>query len=126
MHVLTQDDGEIMVDHRGSPGITAEHARSIGMDGVAMGEGTYVHAPTLGCVHCGSVQLVNPNRMRERPYCRTCDHYICDVCDPIRREADYVHRTIADVIEAVKSGKYLLEGSTHRPVLIPIGALNGR
>lgn len=125
MSSLTRFDGELMIDHRSCDGITPEHARSVGLDGVPLGRNTFNTVPTLGCNHCGSVVAVNPNRKRAREYCRTCDHYICDHCHAARTEADYVHRTTADIIEAVKSGRYELSGDLHRPILIPIGALNG-
>lgn len=35
---------------------------------------------TLTCSHCHRQQIVQPLRTRERPYCRKCDHYICDQC----------------------------------------------
>jgi hypothetical protein len=104
MHVLTASDGEATIDNRGSPGLTVEHARALGLDGVSLGEGTCVSFPTLGCIHCGSVVVINPNRVRERAYCRPCNHYICDCCDKERRMSDYLHHTIADVIEAIKKG----------------------
>lgn len=100
------------------------HARMLGLDGVDLGEGTHVHVPTLGCNHCGGCVILRPDRKRERPYCRLCDHYICDVCDPIRREADYQHLTIKGIIDAVSSGKYVLApGPMSRAKLIPVEAL---
>jgi hypothetical protein len=114
-----------MIDNRAGPGISQEHARRIGLEGVPMGENTYNHVPTLGCNHCGGVEVVNPNRTRERAYCRACDHRICDVCDKVRREPGYQHRTIGDLKAAVASGKYVLSpGPISRATLIPIGVFH--
>lgn len=122
MSSLKRYDGELMIDHRASPGLDQEAARAMGLEGVPIGESTYNTVPTLGCNHCGCVQIVNPNRKRERNYCRTCDHYICDVCHIVRTEANYVHRTIEDICEAVRSGNWqLAPGPLSRAVLIPTG-----
>lgn len=125
MGSLNRHDGELMLDNRASPGLSAEHAHQMGLEGVPMRGGTQCSVPTLGCNHCGGVEVVNPNRKRERAYCRTCDHRICDVCDRVRREADYVHRTIGDLKAALASGNYVLApGPLSRAVLIPIGVFH--
>jgi hypothetical protein len=115
-------DGEVMVDHRSSPGIPEDKARQMGLD-PRWGRGQ-VHAPTLGCPHCASVVVLNPWRTRDRAHCRVCDRYICDGCDAIRHESDYVHTTAAEVAEKVKSGRFVLIGPIARGKLIPIGELN--
>lgn len=33
---------------------------------------------TITCAHCHSIVVLNPQRTRERGYCRRCDHYVCD------------------------------------------------
>jgi hypothetical protein len=30
------------------------------------------------CIHCHAQVILNPERTRDREYCRRCDHYICD------------------------------------------------
>lgn len=123
MNSLKRHDGELDIDHRSSPGIDQELARLVGLEGVPMGEGTRNTVPTLGCIHCGGVVVLNPNRVRAREYCRTCDHYICDVCHVVRSEPDYKHRTINEIKEAVSSGKFVLApGPISRAILIPTGA----
>lgn len=37
-------------------------------------------AATSTCSHCQNVVVLNPDRTRPRNYCRSCDHYICDLC----------------------------------------------
>jgi hypothetical protein len=114
-------DGEILVDHRASPGIPAEIARRLGYAPEQVKEGAIFEAPTLGCPHCGSCVVMNPLRTRERAHCYQCNAYICDGCDAVRREPNYVHMTIEQIKEMVASGKYVLSGSMHRPTLTRTG-----
>jgi hypothetical protein len=118
-------DGEIFVDHRASPGIPPDIARRLGYAPEQVAEGTVFEAPTLGCTHCGSNVVLNPLRTRERAYCMSCNSYICDWCEAARREPDYVHRTINHIKEMVGSGRYVLSGSMHRPVLTKTGGSDG-
>lgn len=123
MPSMDRHNGEVTIDHRASPGYTPEQARVSGYVGLAVGEGQVTSLPTLGCPHCGGVQLMNPHRTRPREYCKICDKRICDFCHAFRCEPDYVHRTVQDIIEAIKSGKYTLApGPASRPRLIPTGA----
>ena len=39
---------------------------------------------TLTCSHCQTILIVNPLRTRERAYCSSCDHYLCDACGAAR------------------------------------------
>jgi len=111
-------DGEVMVDHRASPGIPAHLAAKFGYHPSQVAEGVVLEAATLGCPHCGSHVVLNPLRTRERAHCYQCNMYICDGCDFIRHEPDYVHRTITQVRELVSSGRYVMVGGTMgRPVL---------
>ena len=43
-----------------------------------------VEAATLTCSHCQTILIVNPLRTRERAYCSSCDHYLCDACGTAR------------------------------------------
>jgi hypothetical protein len=38
------------------------------------------------CNHCGAQVVKNPDRTRERGYCRGCDSVICDACSLIRAQ----------------------------------------
>jgi hypothetical protein len=42
--------------------------------------GGVMEAATFTCSHCQRVVVMNPDRTRERGYCRKCDHLICDEC----------------------------------------------
>lgn len=67
MHSKRSLEGYLLIDNRHAP--AAERA------------GTGVtEVPTLTCSHCHTQMVVNPMRTRERPYCRKCDHYLCDGC----------------------------------------------
>lgn len=83
MNSKKNHEGWLMIDHRASPGVSAEFVRGLGFDpencGIA-GEGEIFEAATITCSHCQTVLLKNPTRTRERGYCAKCDHYICDPC----------------------------------------------
>ena len=120
MPSLKRHDGELTIDHRASPGLTAEEARLCGLPGVQMGEGTCTGLATVSCSHCGGVWIVNPYRTRERPYCRACDHYICDGCKTASLQADYVHRTIDDLTNLIASGRWrIIGGPASSPIIVP-------
>ena len=72
--------GYLMVDHRASPGLSELEARQAGYDPKLSGEGKVYEADTMTCSHCKCVVVKNPFRVRERPHCFQCDHYICDIC----------------------------------------------
>ncbi len=74
-------EGEVLIDHRDSPGISEEMVRSTQLP-VGAGQGIF-EAPTYTCSHCQVVVVLNPKRNRERAWCRYCDHYICDKCGGI-------------------------------------------
>jgi len=68
--------GEVMIDHRVSPGVDAEFARPRGA--IPVPAGTLYEASTSTCSHCNRVTVCEAGV--ELPYCRGCDHYICRRC----------------------------------------------
>lgn len=74
-------EGELLIDHRCSPGISDQMVRAAQLP-VGAGKGLF-EAPTYTCSHCQHVVALNPARNRERAWCRYCDHYICDNCGAI-------------------------------------------
>ena len=118
--VKTSNDGEIMLDHSASPGFTPEQARKLGMPPELTGEGKKMHAPTLGCPHCGSHVMLNPLRKRPRGHCYKCNAYICDICYGVSKRPDYVHRTMSQIREMVHSGNWEMRGSMSLPLLVPL------
>ena len=115
----TSHDGELMLDHRASPGLTPEQAHRMGYDPQMVVGGKQVYAATLGCPHCGSHVLLNPFRKRERAHCYQCNQYICDICDGVRPESGYVHRTMKEIRDLLSTGKWEMRGTMSKPVLVP-------
>lgn len=70
-------EGEILIDHRASPGMTRAE---VGLDVPAVGRGEVYESPTLVCRHCQMTIVLEPKRTRERTWCAKCDRYICDDC----------------------------------------------
>jgi predicted RNA-binding Zn-ribbon protein involved in translation (DUF1610 family) len=71
-------EGYFATDHRGSPGVPDEIVVAQGLQPGA-GKGLFESA-TFTCSHCEAVVIKNPDRSRERAWCKKCDHYICDNC----------------------------------------------
>ena len=117
--VKSSHDGELMIDHRASPGFTREQARQRDLPYELVGEGKQMHAATLGCPHCGSHVLLNPMRKRPRAHCYQCNQYICDICDQARHEPGYVHRNMKEIRDLLATGKWLMLGTMSRPLLVP-------
>lgn len=100
-HSRKSQEGYLMIDHRASPGISEEVARLSGFDPAQCGEGKLFETATLTCMHCKIAVVKNPLRVRERPFCMKCNHYICDVCQSKTTQPDYVHAPFEKVIEDV-------------------------
>jgi hypothetical protein len=83
--------GELMIDHRASPGLPPEIARQCGFDPALAGEGRLFEVATLTCAHCKVVQAKNKYRIRSRERCEKCNHYVCDHCYRKMQKPDYVH-----------------------------------
>ena len=118
--LLTSHDGEVHLDHRASPGISATWAERHDLPVPLVGEGRQMTAPVLGCPHCGSAVMLNPMRKRPRALCYKCSRYICDICDAVSHQPGYVHRTIEEIATLVHSGKWQLSGSMSKPILTPV------
>lgn len=71
-------EGELLIDHRNSPGVPVDILKSSGLP-LEAGRGVYESA-TYTCGHCQAIVVMNPNRTRERHVCRGCMHVICDGC----------------------------------------------
>lgn len=71
-------EGELVIDHRNSPGVPQELLIASGLPPEA-GRGLYEGA-CYTCNHCQAVVMVNSLRTRERHVCRGCMHVICDRC----------------------------------------------
>lgn len=92
--------GELIVDHRASPGLPEEIARQAGYDPKLCREGKIYEAATLTCSHCKGTVVKNIFRVRDRHYCAKCSgHYICDGCAFEMTLPDYVHTPFEKVVE---------------------------
>ena len=116
----TSRDGELFLDHSASPGIPELAAHKMGLPPDGVREGMKTTIPTLGCVHCGGVVVLNPLRRRARANCFKCNAYICDGCKAAMDHPDYVHRSFAEIAEMVRSGKWTVSGPTSFPILTPV------
>jgi hypothetical protein len=99
-----KDGGSVIIDHRDSPGLTAEQARLAGYDPKHCGEGAYYEAGTLTCKHCKSVVVKNKFRVRERAFCGKCSGFICDACHAESTLPLYVHKSIFNKIDDLLTG----------------------
>lgn len=79
---LRSQEGYLLLDHSQTMGIPDEIVVAHGLP-VGAGKGLF-EAPTFTCHHCQSIVIINPNRTRERAYCRGCDHLLCDACGVVR------------------------------------------
>ena len=78
MSSLKRHEGWLVIDNRFGPGVPAEMIRASGKDAPVVAEGAMMECSTITCSHCHSVVILNPERTRQRNYCKKCDHYICD------------------------------------------------
>lgn len=78
MASLRRHEGELLIDHRFGPGVSAEFVRASGKDAPIVKGGAVYESATVTCAHCNTVVVLNPDRQRPRNYCRKCDHYVCD------------------------------------------------
>lgn len=110
MFSLREKEGYLLVDHRDSPGISAEQAKAMGSHIVAPG-GTKLEARTYCCCGCTATVVMNPDRLRTREYCRQCHSYMCDTC-ALLFKIDGTHRSakkfFAEYIEHAARGPVAL------------------
>jgi hypothetical protein len=102
-----KNEGFLLIDHQASPGltpadfrkagITGAYLRSLGLDPAEFGPGKRLERATRRCCHCGNQVFLNPQRVRERYFCRTCPKghdYVCDRpechydCAPFRKKVE--------------------------------------
>jgi hypothetical protein len=70
-------EGEILIDHRASPGLTPQQLEGFGL---AVPGGEVYESAVYTCSHCTCAVVINPQRTRERGWCAKCDKYLCDEC----------------------------------------------
>lgn len=73
-------EGYAQIDHRDSPGISAEFVHKHKLDAPAVPAGVHYESAFVVCHCCQNDILLHPDRSRERGYCRKHDAYLCDNC----------------------------------------------
>jgi hypothetical protein len=92
-------EGYFMMDHRQTKPVPDKVVVATGLP-VGSGAGLF-EAPTYTCSHCQRVVVLNPNRRRERAYCRKCDHYICDDCGAHQAATGGECKTFLQVVDEI-------------------------
>lgn len=105
-------EGELIIDHRASPGVSPALLADAGVDAPAVPGGTLYESAIVSCAHCPRDVIMNPQRSRERAWCAQCDRYICDICAAARR-AGAAHRSYRQQLDealtaAINTGKVKL------------------
>lgn len=86
-------DGEVIIDHRDSPGFTEHEAIAAGRSILALlGLPKLFKSPTYTCSHCDRIVVKHPLRTRNRFECPQCDKLICDDPCAVRYQLDGVCR----------------------------------
>jgi hypothetical protein len=96
-------EGEILIDHSASPGLTAEDMA--GFPVPAVGKGQVYESPLIVCGHCQCAVIIEPLRTRAREWCAKCDRYICDDCGlrmHVTLECQSVERRIDEMLEVIE------------------------
>jgi hypothetical protein len=99
-------EGYMMIDHRDAPPVPDWMLRQAGLPS-SMGRGL-AESATYTCKHCCAVVVLNPDRSRERAWCRAGKHRICDACAVTyaRTKICVTFDRLADMaLEAAVSGK---------------------
>lgn len=94
------NQGELLIDHRNSPGITPEWAAARGVAGPVVGGGKVYESGLKNCKHCGGDVLMHPQRTRDREWCSVCDAYICDSCGLLRKLGS-PHKSLGAVLDDI-------------------------
>jgi hypothetical protein len=101
-------EGELIIDHRDSPGISHEEAARVGRGIIPVPGGTRFHSATYNCSHCEALVVLNPKRTRPRHYCAKCDSDICDLCEAERVRTGKCRpfkQVIDEFIDQIEKGK---------------------
>lgn len=105
-----------MIDHRGTQSLPEEMVRHMGLP-TGSGRGLFESA-TITCNHCKTVVILNPDRSRERAWCKGCDHYLCDGCGVIRQQSAGACKTFDELVDEVQKAA-LVADSTGERIALP-------
>ena len=99
---MKQREGELVIDHRFSPGLPAVLATSLGFSASQLAAGTVAEFSTLTCAHCKTVSVKNPLRSRPRASCFKCgNRYLCDNCGAVAAHPQYYHESFAQKLDTI-------------------------
>ena len=96
-----KQQGWLQVDN-GEPCITPLQAWQLGLP-LDYARKSVVEMDTLHCKHCGGCVIKNPDRVRARGYCMKCSWYVCDACAYQMSLPDYVHETLLEKADKLKT-----------------------
>jgi hypothetical protein len=83
--------------------------------------GPRIELPTLTCSHCHRQVIVNPGRTRDREYCASCDHYICDSCGVAKKQGAScrtMNRILDDAQDAAFRQEQAARGAVGTPAIV--------
>lgn len=102
MSSLRRHEGYFLMDHTDSPGVPDS---VVVAQGLSFGAGqAKFESSTFTCSHCEAVVVMNPDRSRERGYCKKCDHLLCDKCETIKVKTGkcYPYKAmVQDILNAI-------------------------
>lgn len=81
---LAHGSGYLVVDHRDSPGLSADDIARAPVPTDVLPGSTMTERDVMQCSHCQRGVILNPGRVRARAVCPKCMHYICDPCEAVR------------------------------------------
>ena len=79
-HSLSDGSGYLEIDHRDSPGLSADDIAKAPPGTLQAPGGTRLERDIQQCSHCQRGVVLNPGRVRARAVCQYCYHYVCDGC----------------------------------------------
>ncbi len=116
-------EGEILLDHRNSPGLSEQMIytgggipRSDAKLPAGSGKGVF-EAATFSCSHCPNIVVIHPLRNRSRGYCKKCDHYICDSCSA-KMALDKVCKTYKQQLDELQEANFLKEQGHGQTIIL--------
>jgi hypothetical protein len=109
MRTKRSQEAYLLISHQNSPGITPEFMRANNLPGPAVGAGEVFESAMVVCAHCHNDVVLNPDRSRDREWCRKCDAYICDDCGLVMKasgEHKSAQQKISEIFEQTQRAIY--------------------
>jgi hypothetical protein len=98
------DGGYLMIDNRVNEGVPEQAVRRFGLP-LQAAKGMF-EAKTITCSHCNAIVVMNPERTRERTFCKGCNHYICDGCASVLAQTGLC-RTVDQILDEMQEATVL-------------------